>query len=253
MKNEFKSRFAEQIQKMLSQRATMGHSIKVYQSRLACFDQFCFEHFTDESILTKEIAFAWCNNAGGNGGFQRASIIRNFARYILLTSEEAYVMPTSFFPRQKPELPFIMNDVEIKSFFDATDRYPSANNNPLLEYTVPVIFRLQYACGMRPQEVRLLRCVDFCYTDHSVYINKGKHNKDRRLPLSKDVVALCLRYNRIVESIIPLRTYFFQSPTGGAYSKDWLHDIFLKCWRISGNDSGRGFCTPYMLRYQNLN
>jgi len=249
MKYEFSSGFASTIISFLEHRVILGHSVTAYHSSLACFDRYCLKHYPNENILTKEIAFSWCDNAEGNGGRQRASVIRGFARFVLLSGEEAYVVPASFFPKQRARLPFIMNNTELKNFFDATDVYPSANNSLLLEFTVPVIFRLQYACGLRPHEVRLLRCTDFDFADNTIYISEGMHNKDRRLPIDTEVMDLCIRYNRIADTICPRRTYFFQSPTGSAYSKDWLHDIFLKCWELSENATGRGYVTPYILRH----
>ena len=78
MTYEFKSGFAGQIQEMLEHRAAIGHSVKDYNMILANFDRFCMNHFPNETILTKEIAFAWCNDAKGNGkgGFNRASALR---------------------------------------------------------------------------------------------------------------------------------------------------------------------------------
>jgi len=249
MKREFLSGFARLILDFLEHRTLMGHSALEYHSKLPNFDRFCIEHFPNESILTKEIAFAWCNDAKSNGGTNRARVIRGFARYILLTGEEAYVMPPSFFPQQKSKLPFIMNETEMYKFFEATDRYPRSGQNPLLQYTIPVIFRLMYACGMRPQEARRLRCVDFNYYDNTIYISEGKHNKDRCLPVSSDVMGLCSKYNQIAETINSKRTYFFQSPAGAVYTPQWLEGIFNICWEMSGNTVGRGSCTPYILRH----
>ena len=249
MKHEFCSGFAGLIKHMLEHRAIMGRSVAVYNSSLANFDRFCKMHYPNESTLTKEIAFAWCNDAKGNGGHLRASVVRGFARYIILSGYESYVMPTSFFPNQRAKLPFIMSDVELKNFFDATDTHPGSKNSPMLEFTVPVIFRLQYACGMRPQEARLLRCADFDFANNTIYINNGKHKKDRCLPLCAEIVELCMKYDRIAETVFPRRTYFFQSPTGSAYCKEWLYGVFHKCWERSGNGAGRGYCTPYILRH----
>lgn len=252
MTYEYKSGFARQIQEMLEHRATMGHSVKDYNKILANFDRFCMNHFPNENTLTKEITFAGCNDAkgNGNGGFNRASALRGFARYLLLAGEEAYVIPTSFFPMPKARQPIIMNYVELTNFFEATDCCHSSKKNVLHEFTMPVIFRLQYACGMRPQEVRCLRCVDFNFTDNTIYIADAKHYKDRCLPANAGVMEMCKRYNRIAEKLIPYRTYFFQAPSGKAYTTEWLCDAFRMCWKMSGNDgTSRGSCTPYTLRH----
>ena len=249
MKYEFQSSFAAHISDMLTQRSALGRDIREYQSNLANFDRFCVAHYPCEAILTQEIVFAWCNNARGNAGANRASVIRGFGRYLNLKGVDAYILPLLFFPYQNAGLPYIFTDRELKLFFEATDRYPHYSSNPLLEYTIPVIFRLQYACGMRPQEVRRLRKLDMDFSNNTIYIADGKHNKDRKLAACTDIMKMCRNYDRIAEAIIPSRTYFFQSPTGKAYTSSWLTRTFHNCWRMSGNGNERGSCTPYDLRH----
>jgi len=208
-------------------------------------------HFPHETILTRTVAFAWCNGAKGNGkgGFNRASALRGLARHIFLTGEEAYVMPPSFFPMPKAKQPFIMNHVELTNFFNATDCYSNSRKNGLHEFTVSVIFRLQYACGMRPQEVRCLRCADFNFIDNTIYIADAKRHKDRCLPVNAEVVEMCMRYNQVADKRAPHRTHFFQAQSGNAYTTDWLCNAFRVCWAMSGNEASRGSCTPYALRH----
>jgi len=251
MRYKFASGFAGQIQDMLEQRASLGHSMNSYSYIFTNFDRFCANNFPGEAILTKEIAFAWCNEAKGNGKgcANRAGAIRGFARYIHSTGGAAYVIPPYFFPSPKAKPPIIMNDVELANFFEAADHYPANSRYTLYEYTVPVIFRLQYACGMRPQEVRRLRCVDFNYAGGTIYIHKGKHNKDRCLPVSPDVMGMCRKYNQIAESLAPNRTFFFQALSGNIHTKEWLRNAFRTCWDMSGNATGRGYCTAYILRH----
>jgi len=251
MKFDFKSGFAQQIQEMLEYRTAIGRSIKDYSKLFANFDRHCMIHFPNECILSKEIAFSWCSDAKGigKGGFNRASALRGFARYMSLTGREVYFMPTSFFPMPKAKQPVIMNDAELASFFEAADHYPGNRKDALQEFVVPVIFRLQYACGMRPQEVRRLRCIDFNFNNNTIYIAEGKHHKDRCLPINTGVMELCLSYNRIAEMMTPNRIYFFQAQSGNTYSTDWLCDAFRVCWEISGNGAGVRSCTPYALRH----
>jgi len=158
-------------------------------------------------------------------------------------------MPPSFFPHKKAALPAIFTGEELRRFFEATDRYASCSNSPLIEYTVPVIFRLQYACGMRPQEVRSLRRADFNFSSGTVYIAEGKHNKDRMLAVNDGIVGLCRNYDRIANGILPDRVYFFQAPSGSAYQNEWYSKLFRRCWEMSGNGAARGRCSPYSLRH----
>ena len=249
MKYIFGSGFAGKINEMLEHRATMGHSVSNYHDMLARFDRFCLKEFRDETILTKQIAFAWCNDAKGSGGIKRACTLRAFARYVQSMGENSYVLPPLFFPSQRAKPPYIMNGNELKCFFEATDHFSSSVLNPLLEFTVPVIFRLQYACGMRPQEARLLLRTDFDFADGTIYIAEGKYNKDRRLPVCTEIMDMCKKYDRIAESIIPNRTYFFQAPSGNVYGRRWLSNTFNICWGMSGNGVKPDACTPYVLRH----
>jgi len=251
MNYTFQSRFSRRIRDMLEYRAALGRSTVGYGWNLANFDRFCLSHFPDESLLTKALVFAWCDDANGNSGY-RAQIIRGFARYLVSTGEEAFLMPKGFYPPRKPNLPYIFTNGELRRFFEATDRFAGYRNSPLLEYTVPVVFRLQYACGMRPQEVRLLKRIDFNFADNTIYIAEAKHCKDRRLAVNPNVMEMCRSYDRIAETVIPGRVYFFQSPqTGVAYGHAWLTAKFHQCWAMSGNDIdiGRGPCTPYAFRH----
>ena len=236
---------------MMEQRSVLGYATENYHHIYANFDRFCIANFPDETALTQEIAFSWCNDAQGNAGTKRAALIRSFGRYLLAEGGEAYIVPPMFFPYRKPALPYICTDSEMKKFFDATDRFPSDCRSPLLEYTIPVIFRLQYACGMRPQEVRNLRRADINFNDKTIYIADGKHYKDRRLAADDSVMYMCSKYDRIADSVTPGRAFFFQSPAGvKAFSSGWLSDNFARCWEMSGNGSKRSNCVPYSLRHR---
>jgi len=248
MKYEFKSLFSQRIKNMLEYRSALGRSIVGYRWNLANFDRFCLNCFPNESYLTKELVFAWCNESNGSSGY-RAQIIRGFAKYLISINEEAFLIPKGFFPPGKTGLPYIFTEIELKQFFEAADRFPGCCKSPLLEYTVPVIFRLLYACGMRPQEVRLLKKKNFNFTDGTIYIEEAKHCKDRRLAVNNDIMRMCKNYDRIAETMVPGRTYFFPSPEGGAYSLGWLTAKFHKCWQMSGNGNTRGACVPYDFRH----
>ena len=97
MNYTFQSRFSGRIGDMLEYRAALGRSIVGYGWCLANFDRFCLSHFPNESLLTKELVFAWCGDANGNSGY-RAQIIRGFARYLVSTGEETFLMPKGFYP-----------------------------------------------------------------------------------------------------------------------------------------------------------
>jgi integrase len=248
MKYEFQSHFSKRIKDMIEYRDALGRNVAGYQWNMANFDRFCLCHYPKESSLTKELVLAWCSDTSGSGA-HRAKYARGFGKYLASLGENAFILPPSFFPHRKPELPYILSDDELHRFFEAADRFPGYFNSPLLEYTVPVIFRLMYACGLRPQEARLLKRDDFNFANSTIYIAEAKHCKDRRLAVNPGVMKMCRRYDRIAEAAVPGRTYYFPSPEGGHYKSGWLTAKFHKCWELSGNGIERGACTPYDLRH----
>jgi integrase len=246
---QFYSKFAKHLTELIEQRDLLGYTDKYLVYRLKNFDTFCLKNYPNDSQLTKDIAFAWCEEAKNNGGSIRSLVIRIFGKFLYSIGEGAFILPPMFFPYKRRNIPFIISDNELKNFFEATDRFPNKNKkSPLLQYTIPVIFRLQYACGLRPKEVRMLHTIDFDFKNRTIYIVDYKHYRDRKLTLSDYIFNLCNKYNQIAKDIIPNRQYFFQSPKGEAYSKSWLARSFKTCWDMSGNT--RKKCTSYSLRHR---
>lgn len=250
MSSIFESNFAQSLEDMINFKTALGHKMKSYKWYLLNFDKFCCEHFPNESILTSELALSWCNatREKSKSGY-RFHIIREFGKYLVANGVDAYVIPSTLIPKPKVNIPYILTDGELINFFKATDRILHNSRSPLLEYTIPVIFRLQYACGLRPQEVRLLKVNNFDFEHNTIYIEDSKWCKDRRLSVTYDIMNLCHKYNTIANTIIPNREYFFQSPNGKAYSHGWLTAKFHYCWEMSGNSTDKGSCVPYDLRH----
>lgn len=246
----FSGPFAGDIQAMLDFKASLGHKATSYAWVMQTFDRYCLSHFPDACTLTQQMVLGFCQD-GKNGDIcgYRASHIREFGRYLAAVGKDAFVLPKGFFPQKHAELPYIMSDSEIKAFFDATDHYPHADNSPLLEYTVPVIFRLQFATGMRPQEVRTLKRADFNFLRNTIYIEEAKGHRDRRLVVSPCVMEMCQKYDAIAESCHPGRAYFFPSQDGTPYHHGWLTAKFHKCWKSASIASSSKSCTPYDLRH----
>ena len=250
MNETFHSNFAKSLKDMIKFKTALGHKMKSYKWYLLNFDKFCQENFPNESILTSELALAWCNatKEKSRSGY-RFHIIREFGKYLVANAQEAFVIPSTLIPKLKINLPYLLTDEELENFFKATDKIPHFPQSPLLEYTIPVIFRLQYACGLRPQEVRLLKVNNFDFEHNTIYIEDSKWCKDRRLAVTENIMKLCYKYNVIANTIIPNREYFFSSPNGKAYSHGWLTAKFHYCWNLSGNSTNKGSCVPYDLRH----
>lgn len=235
---------------MIEFKKALGHKPESYEWDLQNFDRFCSRNYPYTDILTKELAFEWCNEGKEyqKSGY-RMRTIREFGKYLVSVGKDAFIYPSQLMEITKADIPYILTDRELKNFFSAADNYPVRSNSPLLKHTVPMIFRLQYACGMRPQEVRRLKKADFDFKKDTIYISESKWCKDRRLVVNNELMVMCRRYDSLAHKIFPDRQYFFPSQSGGIYSHGWLTATFHKCWELSENDTTRGKCVPYDLRH----
>lgn len=250
MGRNFYSGFAPHICGMIEFKKVLGHKPESYEWDLQNFDRFCSRNYPNTDILTKEITFAWCaDGKEDQKSAYRMKAIREFGKYLVAIGKDAFIYPSELMEHTKAGLPYLLTDTELQNFFSAADHYPSRSNSPLLEYTVPVIFRLQYACGMRPQEVRRLKRSNFDFRKDTIYISESKWCKDRRLAVNHELMVMCHRYDAIAHGMFPDCLYFFPSQSGDMYSHGWLTATFHKCWELSGNGMTRGRCVPYDLRH----
>lgn len=247
---EYGSGFAPDICTMLSYKEALGHKASSYAASLLCFDRFCASNFPGDAILTQEISFAWClDGRKDQMCAYRMHAVREFGKYLASVGRCAYVLPSALIPNKKADLPYLLTDRELEGFFRASDRYPHRANSPLVEYVVPVIFRLIYACGLRPQEARRLKCANLDYQKNAIYIEESKWCKDRRLLVNGEIMRMCRKYDAIAEMRFPGRTAFFQNQYGEMYGHEWLTETFHKCWKLSGIGDAKGSCVPYDLRH----
>ena len=68
----FTSNFAPHIEAMPDWRTSLGHTLRDMRNAMAGFDRFCASHYPGETVLTRELATAWCTDtATGTWGASR--------------------------------------------------------------------------------------------------------------------------------------------------------------------------------------
>ncbi len=237
MTSPFNSLFAKQMKNMLQYKEALGYSRSSYYKFLLNFDKFCIQHSPEESVLTKNLVMKWGRRRSGeniNGVKRRLIAIREFGKYLNSVGIMAYIIPSEMIGSFKPFTPYIFTGSELRAFFQATDNIPAHKLSPFREITAPVLFRLLYCCGLRPNEIRNIKCCNINLDTGILYINETKMHKDRTIVISKDVLSLCNSYDTQIKTIYIDREYFFQSPNGNPYTANWIQNIFWKCWDIAG-------------------
>lgn len=250
MTYSFTSEFAEDINGMRKWRTDLGYSETTYDFHLHQFDNFCRQNYPDQGVLTREISMEYLSEVQDHRDIRLDVVtLRHLAKYQQMLGKPVCILPGNFFSYKRRRQPYMMSDSDLQRFFHAADHYPYDAHNPLLEYTAAVIFRLQYATGMRPQEVRQLSRFDVDFSRGTIYIADSKHHKDRRIAVNEEILEICQHYNVIARNMYPDATCFFPSRTQRPHSGSSLRRLFTKCWSMSGNPNGPGYCSPYILRH----
>lgn len=151
------SSFAPHIEAMLEWRTSLGHSPRDMRNAMTGFDRFCASHHPGQTVLTRELATAWCRDtATGTWVAYRSRAVRELGKYLQLVGVDGFILPSAWIARPARGLPHMFTDAELASFFQAADSISTEYRSPFREYTIPVIFRLILGAGLRPPEARRL-------------------------------------------------------------------------------------------------
>ena len=244
----FTSNFALHIEAMLEWRTSLGHSARDMTNAMKGFDRFCASHHPTETVLTREIATAWCRDTvTGTWGAYRSRAVREFGKYLLLVGVDGFIVPSAWISRPGRGLPHMFTDEELVAFFRAADSIGAEYRSPFREYTIPVIFRLILGTGLRPPEARRLRRSDVDATNAMVTIERSKRNRDRRVPVAGDLAELLARFDRLADWHRSDRQWFFEDQHGRQYSPSWLIAGYHLCCELAGGIAPGS--TPYTLRH----
>src|SRR6266540_2649778 len=246
--NTFTSNFAPHMEAMLEWRTSLGHSLRDMRNAMTGFDRFCSSHHPGETVLTRELATAWCRDtATGTWGAYRSRAVREFGKYLQLAGVDGFIVPSAWIARPVRGLPHMFTDEELAAFFRAADTIDAEYRSPFREYTIPVIFRLILGAGLRPPEARRLRRRDVDAEGAMVVIERSKRNKDRRVPAGRDLAGLLARFDHLADLRRPDREWFFEDQHGCQYSPAWLIASYHRCCELAGGIAPAS--TPYTLRH----
>jgi len=241
------------IEDLLIFKESIGCSRRSYEYDLKCFCQFVELKQLTVSDLKEDIVLAWCSRRESEsvtGARRRIQPVRELLKYLSAIGINCFVIPSSFLPRPKIRTPYIFTDKELLSIFEECDKLTPNQCSPYRHLILPVLLRLIFFCGLRPNEGRELRCSDIDFNKGILLIRKNKSHKERYVVLSNDVVQMCREYHSNTVSIFSDHTYFFPSPDGGPYSRKWLSKQFRRIWKRANPGAREVNAVVYDLRHR---
>jgi len=209
----YDSKFASDIENMLTTLHNSGLQVKYMDFFLAGFDSFCKEKFPDASLLTSDIAEEWIHNTTSKSmahRSRRVCTMRHLGKYQRMLGKQAY-FPDYAVNYRYSEEPRLFSDEQLTEFFEKVDtQITTTPTFPYNDVIYPVMFRLIYCCGLRASEACNLKVKDVDLIQGTLAIYRSKGYRDRLLHMSDDIRDLCLRFHQFYSKVIPERTYFFQ-------------------------------------------
>jgi integrase len=230
------------IEDMLLFKESIGYSRKSYEYDLARFCRFIESKQLNVTELKEDVVLNWCSrweNETPTGARRRIQPVRELLKYLFAIGIDCYVIPSSFLPRQKTRTSYIFTDKEMLDIFDECDKLTPVQCSPYRHLILPVLLRLVFFCGLRPNEGRELQSQDIDFDKGIVLIRKNKSHKERYVALSDYALQMLKNYRSTVSSIFKDHTYFFPSPNGKPYNRRWFARQFQMIWKkVKQNVSG---------------
>lgn len=234
MRRDYSSIFANDLKEFVMFKKGQGYDVHTIEQYLGCFDFYCCEVPPDEAILSQALIDCWLRHDIDHGYKDmggRGRAVRQFAQYLNGIEKEAYVIPSMLFREKSTFVPYIPSSYEVSAFFDAADQMHSWHcGDKFVPYVAPVIFRLMYTSGLRPQEACTLVDRDVNLSTGQILIRVNKKKKERILVVSDDMLRLLNEYVDQKERIFVRTPFLFPRIDGSQYTSQQLGALCDKCW-----------------------
>jgi len=260
-KKAYVSSLAPYIESFLEFKHSLGWKYETAESRLHEFDRYYAENESEATSL-KEIIKHWTilrDTECPNTQHVRVAPIREFGKFLQSSGyPDAYVIPKKVCQKQTRPMPHFFTHNEIVKFFNACDTLHPCNQNIVRHLVLPMFFRLLYCCGVRTCEARLLMRENVDLNSGYIDILHSKGLKDRRIFLPEDLWSLYIKYDAVINSIFPGRTYFFPVKLNTCCLSRSIEQNFNKIWKAAGlgKESGskaRAYDFRHHFAFSNLN
>lgn len=236
--------FKEYIKDHVELKRAIGYKYDTDAGHLKRFDRFMLDKYPRTTVLTKEIVLDWCARKSYEARANqcsRASVIRQFGKYLDSIGVEAYIIPKGYYPAGELYTPYIYTTDELRRFFAQTDKCRYCYECPYRHLIMPVFFRMVYMCGLRVSEARLLKVGDVDLEKGILTIHHSKKDNSRLVPMSDGLMERCRRYLESAHSIPAPDDYYFPALDGKPMTILNIYRNFRRfLWRAGISHGGRG-------------
>ncbi|MCM1062014.1 MAG: tyrosine-type recombinase/integrase [Eubacterium sp.] len=230
--SELSSVFARQIFEFISYKRALGMKYMIEERYMKMFDRWCSEQQVTYPILTQQLVEKWTYKRPSEKPkthSNRLSIIREFAKFLNQSSQNAYVCMVCGSINASTFTPYIFSQNEIMALFKAADSMQK-RQTPYIHIVIPAALRVLYGCGLRTCELRNLKKEDMDWENSVFVIRNSKNGKDRLVPFSKSLAEYLQNYYEQISVLCPYTDYLFPNSNGEIfYARKQYIFIFADC------------------------
>jgi integrase len=232
----FSSKLGAAMTAFLEYRSALGYSRVHFQQVLQNLDKFIVAEYPSAGELSGEIVSDWVEAQIGNRD-QKTSCVRLFGEYLNSVGQKAYVLPRGRARARKSagngksEAAYIFTDDEMRRLFVAIESIPDNRSEPMLREIFPVMMRLTYTCGLRPNESLALKYENINFNTGTILITETKCNKERIVVMSPDMLARAREYDTKRAVLSRGSEYFFPKWSGEVFEPRVIQGYFSECWK----------------------
>ncbi|WP_231919782.1 tyrosine-type recombinase/integrase [Salegentibacter salegens] len=196
-------------------------------------DQLAHQRNEKTKGITKEFTQKWGEERSNKSEIYRYDRIRHlalFSSYLCDIGIPSYIPKLPRHPKST-FVPYIYSSKEINAIFKAADELRLVQRNMHSSLMcMPALLRVLYATGVRIGEALVMTVEDVNLEENYLRIKDSKNGKERIIPISTSLVAVCKEYRHYREQL-PYKDrleYFFVGSNGtkcGQGVRSW----FKKC------------------------
>lgn len=196
---EYKSVFKEDIAELLKIKEVILSPTTLfgYSSVLKSFDIWCLNNNVTNNIITFEIVNNWILD-GCETKSHKVSIIRELAKNMNYYSAGNYIIPKKFYKNNLKHIPYIFSDNEIVNFINYLSTIENCRGFNYRKATYTLIFKLLIFTGARKTEVLDLKIADVDFKNNLIFINHGKNDIQRQLPIDNILSTELKEYKELI-------------------------------------------------------
>jgi len=218
-----------------------------YQSEVGVlkrFDRYLAKNYPVITGLPKVSVTSWCTkqpHEKQTNQCSRASVIRQFAKYLDSTGHMPYLLPDNYYSPDPQYVPHIYTQNELMCFFTETDKCHFCSECPWRHLVMPVFFRLLFECGLRCSEARLLLVHDVELEKGCLTIKESKNRNSRLVMVSASMLKRLREYAEKVHPFPDESAFFFPGASGRPMTLGNVYNNFRRfLWRAGISHTGDG-------------